>query len=81
VTFLALALLRLYTFGDARTIVDQMLAQENRSTRQKTLSQATLSTTNPAWNRLDVNKGFRNERPANKRLGHGTTPQVFEFSE
>jgi hypothetical protein len=45
------------------------LTGENRSTREKTCPNATLSTT---WTHLGSNPGLRGERPANNRLSHGT---------
>jgi hypothetical protein len=44
------------------------LTGENRSTRGKTCSSATLSTTNPIW----TDPGLRGGRPATNRLSHGT---------
>jgi hypothetical protein len=41
-------------------------------TRGKTCPNATLSTTNPTWNDPGSNPGLRGERPATKRLSHGT---------
>jgi hypothetical protein len=48
------------------------LTGENRSTRGKTCSSATLSTTNPAWTDPGSNPGLRGERPATNRLSLGT---------
>ena len=47
------------------------LTVENRSTRRKTCSIATLSTTNPTWTGLRSNPGLRGERSATNRLSHG----------
>jgi hypothetical protein len=48
------------------------LTAENRSTRGKTCSNATLSTTNPTWNDPGSNSGLRGERQVTNRLNHGT---------
>jgi hypothetical protein len=45
-----------------------ILTEENRSTRGKTCSSATLSTTNPTWTDPGSNPGLRGERPAANRL-------------
>jgi hypothetical protein len=45
------------------------LTGENRSTLGKTCSSATLSTT---WTDPRSNPGFRDGRPATKRLSYGT---------
>ena len=43
--------------------------------RKRTCPSATLSTTNPTWIGLGFNSGIREDRPATKRLRHGTTPR------
>jgi hypothetical protein len=48
------------------------LTGENRSTRGKTCPSATLSTTNPTWTKPGTNPGLRGDRPAAKRVSHGT---------
>jgi hypothetical protein len=48
------------------------LTGENRITRGKTCPSATLSTTNPTWTNMGSNPGLQGERPATKRLSHGT---------
>jgi hypothetical protein len=48
------------------------LKGENRITRRKSCSSATLSTTNPTWTDPGSNPGLRGERPATNRLSHGT---------
>jgi hypothetical protein len=42
------------------------LTRENRSTRGKTCTGATLSTTNPTWTDPGSNPGLRGRRPATK---------------
>jgi hypothetical protein len=49
------------------------LTGENLRTRGKSFPSATLSTTNPTWTDPGSNPGLRGERPATKRLSHGTT--------
>jgi hypothetical protein len=49
-----------------------ILAAENRRTRRKTYSGATLSTTNPTWIDPAANPGLRGERPATNRLSRST---------
>jgi hypothetical protein len=49
-----------------------MVEGENRRTRRKTFPSATLSTANPTWIDPGSNPGLRGERPATKRLSHGT---------
>jgi hypothetical protein len=46
--------------------------RENRRTRGKTCSSATLSTTNPTWTDPGSNTGLRDGRPAANRPSHGT---------
>jgi hypothetical protein len=48
------------------------LTWENRSTRGKICSSATLSTTNPTWTNPESNPGLRGKSPATNRLNHGT---------
>jgi hypothetical protein len=48
------------------------LTGENRSTRVKTCPSATLSTRNPTLTDPGSNPDLRGERPATKRLSHGT---------
>jgi hypothetical protein len=48
------------------------LTGENRSTRGKICSRATLSTTNPTWTDPGSNPGLRDGRPAANRLSYGT---------
>jgi hypothetical protein len=52
------------------------LTGENRSTRGKTCSRATLSTTNPTLTDPGSNPGLLGERPATNRLSHGTALQT-----
>jgi hypothetical protein len=47
------------------------LTGENRSTRGKNCSSATLSTTNPTWTDPGSNPSLRGERPATNRLSRG----------
>jgi hypothetical protein len=47
------------------------LTGENRSTRGKTCSTATLSTTNPTWTDPESKLGLCDGRPATNRLSHG----------
>jgi hypothetical protein len=49
-----------------------ILTGENRRTRRKTCTSATLSTTNPTWTDPGPNPGSRGNRPATYRLSHGT---------
>jgi hypothetical protein len=51
-----------------------ILTEENRRTRRKTCSSATLSTTNTTWIDTGANPGLRGERPATNHLSHGTAP-------
>jgi hypothetical protein len=55
------------------------LTGENRNTRRKTCSSATLSTTNPTWTDPGSNPGLRGERPAANRQSHGTTLVSISF--
>jgi hypothetical protein len=48
-----------------------ILTGENRITRRKTRSCATLSTTNPILIDPGANPGLRGERPATNDLSHG----------
>jgi hypothetical protein len=48
------------------------LTGETRSTRGKPCPSATLSATNPTWTDPGSNPCLRGERPATKRLSHGT---------
>jgi hypothetical protein len=53
-----------------------ILTGENRRTRRKTCSGATLSTTNPTWIEPGANPGLRSERPATNDLSHDTVPNI-----
>jgi hypothetical protein len=50
----------------------ELYRQGNRITLRKTSLSTTLSTTNPTWIDPDANPDLRGERPATKRLSHGT---------
>jgi hypothetical protein len=49
------------------------LTGENRSTRGKTCTSATLSTTNLTWTDPGSNPDLRSDRPVTNRLSHGMT--------
>jgi hypothetical protein len=61
---------RWYEFGERRW--NDILTEENRRTRRKTCSSATLSTTSLTWIDLGANPGLRGEGPATNDLSHGT---------
>jgi hypothetical protein len=44
---------------------------------KKTCPSATLSSTNPTWTDPGLNLGLRGERPATKRLNHGTAMRSY----
>jgi hypothetical protein len=48
-----------------------ILTGENRRTRRKPCTSATLSNTNPTWMDPNANPGLRSERPGTNRLRHG----------
>jgi hypothetical protein len=50
---------------------------ENRSTRGKTCTSATLSTTNPTWTDPGSIPGLLGGRPAANRLSHGTANALY----
>jgi hypothetical protein len=54
-----------------------ILAGENRRTRRKTCSSATLPTTNLTWIGPGAKPGLRCERPATNYLSHGKAPIVY----
>jgi hypothetical protein len=56
------------------------LTGENRSTRGKTFSNATLSTTNPTWIDPGSNPGLRCGRPATNHLSHDAAQFVFTMN-
>ena len=49
-----------------------ILTGENRRTERKTRPSAILFTTDPTWTDLGLNPDLRGERPATKRLSHGS---------
>jgi hypothetical protein len=49
-----------------------ILTRENRRTRRKTCSSATLSITNPIWTSLGANPGLRGGQPTTNRLCYST---------
>ena len=53
------------------------LTGENRSTRGKTCTSATMSTTNPTWTDPGSKPGVRGERPATNRLSRGTAQEKY----
>jgi hypothetical protein len=49
-----------------------VLTGEDPSTGRKICHSATASTTNLTWTDLGSNTGLRSEKPASRRLSHGT---------
>jgi hypothetical protein len=49
-----------------------ILTAENWRTRSQDCPRATLSKTNPTFNALAANPGFRGEKPTTNRLSYGT---------
>jgi hypothetical protein len=55
-----------------------ILTGENRRTRRKTCTSATLSITNPTYTALGANKGLRDEKPATNYLRYDTTLSPYD---
>jgi hypothetical protein len=73
--------LRLFNGGDRRkneqeTTVEFYWHGKNEGTRRKSSPSATLSITNPIWTDPELNPSLRSERPATKRLNHGTAKNI-----
>jgi hypothetical protein len=56
------------------------LTGENRNTRRKICSSATLSNTNLTRTDPGLNLGLRGERPATNRLSHETAINSYKYS-
>jgi hypothetical protein len=69
------ALPRWYEFGERRW--NDIFTGENRRTRRKNLSRATLSTTNPTRIDSGVNPSLHGGRPATNDLSHGTVISIY----
>jgi hypothetical protein len=58
-----------------------ILTGENRRTRRKTCTSATLSTTNPTWIDPGANPGLCGETPSTNDLNHGTANQALTSAD